>query len=201
MLKKVLAYIPAAFSLLFGMGLQLSGATVPLLGYTLMGLSVGLLIIPAWPWITRIGFQSPVVIRRTPIARTVPPVPELQEHQSPRSREEIAKIVSKLDEHIQAGHKHLRNLRIPHDVSDVQPSASHWLEQIQGWSWESVPEHADLINGADGDFSADERMRNAGVDINLAALRITIERRLTRLRQAKALLSNRDRATNQRLCV
>lgn len=131
-----------------------------------------------------------------------PPTQILQPPQEPqpkgRSEEDVAKLITKLDAFIREGHNDLRDLTIPHDVPDVQPSVSDWMEQIRQWAWESVPEYEDIINSEDGPLSADERMRNAGVDINLASLRIAIERQLNRLRRTKALLLIPDRATNQR---
>ena len=61
-MAKVIQFIPAFASFVIAAGLQMSGVEVPWLGYTLIGLGVSLLTIPAWPIIGRIRLRSPVLM-------------------------------------------------------------------------------------------------------------------------------------------
>ena len=62
MFRKISKFIPAFASFLIGVGLQVSGIKIPWLGYGLMVLGGILLIIPAWPYLSKLKLQSPVVI-------------------------------------------------------------------------------------------------------------------------------------------
>lgn len=53
MLRGIIKFIPAIASFLIGVGLQVSGIEIPLLGYSLMILGGLLLIIPLWPIIRK----------------------------------------------------------------------------------------------------------------------------------------------------
>ena len=58
---KIVPYLPSVAGFLAAAGLQVSGIQIPLLGYALMALSLGLLIIPGWKYIRRLRFRSPIV--------------------------------------------------------------------------------------------------------------------------------------------
>ena len=51
-------FAPSAASLAFAAGLPMIGVATPWLGYTLLGLTVALLILPAWPWLRRRSAQN-----------------------------------------------------------------------------------------------------------------------------------------------
>jgi len=63
-------FVPAASTLLFGIGVEVSGVEIPWLGYSLMGAAFLLLGIPAWFYRNqipfRIGLRSPIVRNRPP---------------------------------------------------------------------------------------------------------------------------------------
>ncbi len=64
MVKTVIKFVPTLVSILFWVGLQVSGIVIPWLGYSLMGLAVILLLIPGWPYIRRIHFQWPITLQQ-----------------------------------------------------------------------------------------------------------------------------------------
>ena len=48
-----------------------------------------------------------------------------------------------------------------------------------------IPKHANYIVGGRGDLTEDEKLRYQGWNWNNAALRISVDRRLTRLREIR----------------
>src|SRR4030043_574088 len=54
MWRKIRPFLPSVVSVLFWVGLQMSGLQIQWLGYVIMGLAVILLLIPSWPGIKQI---------------------------------------------------------------------------------------------------------------------------------------------------
>jgi hypothetical protein len=64
-MRKVIQYIPAGATFLIGGGLQVSGIVIPWLGYSLMGLGILLLLIPAWPFINNIRAKPKLKVEKS----------------------------------------------------------------------------------------------------------------------------------------
>ena len=64
-MRKVIQYIPAGATFLIGGGLQVSGIVIPWLGYSLMGLGVLFLLIPAWPFINNIHAKPKLKVEKS----------------------------------------------------------------------------------------------------------------------------------------
>ena len=67
--------------------------------------------------------------------------------------------------------------------------AQDWLDDVRHSIWEFAPECANYILGDDGMSIEDAKLRYAGWDANIAALRLVIDRRVSRLWEMRSQLS------------
>jgi hypothetical protein len=71
MWKNIRKFIPSLASILFWVGMQMSGIQIPWLGYLLMGLAVLLLLIPSWPWVIKLTYRIANTPRQNTILRII----------------------------------------------------------------------------------------------------------------------------------
>lgn len=66
--------------------------------------------------------------------------------------------------------------------------AQNWLDEVRHSIWELVPECANYVLSDDGMSIEDAKLRYAGWDANIAALRLVIDRRVSRLWEIRSQL-------------
>lgn len=105
--------------------------------------------------------------------------------------EALTKRVEKIDEHIERLDKIRWDVHPAtrlNDVADASLRINRYMDWIQDWASESMPEYVDILTPDSGPMTNAEQMRFAPWIPENGKLMVMIDRQLTKLRQTKAIL-------------
>jgi len=176
--KTALKFLPSIGSWIVAGGLELSGIEIPWLGYSLMAAGTMLLLFPAWPLVRKYRLRNPIILTggHTVPSQVIQPDIEYST--------EIAEL---LDELIQEGEK-LTNDMLTRGFNWFQEElwVQRWLDGMNKDIWRLLPQHATYIIAEQGKYTPDEIMHYYGWDNKEVSLRITVDRKLARLREIRS---------------
>ncbi len=116
--------------------------------------------------------------------------PTPNRNRSPAEKRRVKQAKEVLEQLTWVGERLLGHMNTPQSVlfTDVSKRAQGWLGRLDEELWEAVPEQAAFILEDQGPLSSEEVMRYGAWQRDAASLRITVERKLRRLRQVRAKL-------------
>lgn len=82
-------------------------------------------------------------------------------------------------------------------VGQLGQNVREWLDSVEKDVWEVLPDYAGYITAEQGDITEDEKMRYSGWHWDAASLRISVDRRLTRLRETRSRIQVPDKEGSQ----
>ena len=82
-------------------------------------------------------------------------------------------------------------------VGQLSQSVHEWLDNVEKDVWEVLPDYAGYITAEQGGITEDEKMRYSGWDWGAASLRISVDRRLARLRETRSQIQAPDKEDYQ----
>jgi hypothetical protein len=96
-------------------------------------------------------------------------------------------VLSKL---IQEGEQLIAEMKRPDfHVGQLGQDARHWVDSVDRDIWDVLPDRADYITAEQGDITDGERLLYHGWNRDAAYLRISVNRRLARLREVRYEIS------------
>jgi hypothetical protein len=99
----------------------------------------------------------------------------------------LAQAKEKLDAFIERGDELSRMMESRgFNWAQLELWVQRWLDGISREIWDILPQHAAFIMSEQGDFTHDEKIRYEGWPMKEAALRITVDRKLARLREIRS---------------
>lgn len=154
-------------------------------------------------FIRRIRFRSPVVIaslgnkaQQLPKSPSVIP-PESIPTREKRSPEYLARAKGTLDGLIKEGEELVHRMqRGAFHTGQLGQEVRPWLDKTEHDVWEVIPEHGNALTSKQASvkeiFTDEERLRYGGWNRNAAALRVSVDRRLVRLREIRSRIQVPD---------
>lgn len=139
--------------------------------------------------IQRVKLRTPFVIVHPGVTK----VPQEQLTQQMIVKEYSPQVRDKLDALIQRGEDLCDKMK-EKDFSKwhLEPVIREWLNNVNHDVWEVIPEHASYIVGEQGDLTEDEKLLYQGWTWDAASLRISVDRRLARLREIRSQIQSAD---------
>ncbi len=179
--------IIGAVVVLLGEGaLQLSGYTSLPLAIGLGVVGVGLLIWSAWPLILKIRFRTPITTKAD--------ITILDRTNHIKGGQYTSQEIHRLDSLIQLGEILTGQMQTSDfDASELGRDVHHWLDSVEEAVWEMLPRYASYIVAEQGDVTSDEKLRYIGWGWDVASLRISVDRRLARLREIRSQIQAPDK--------
>lgn len=191
----------------FGIGLvmwilEMADATIPLMLLIILGVvALGMVVFGGIPIVIsvshglhRVKFRTPVTI--VPSQSTKQGIQQIKEQQAKEPSGTIYPIQVKdtLDELIRGG-KYLCDEMQAKDFNyeDIESVVHQWLDDGSCEVWEIIPEQANYIVGDQGELTEGEKLRYQGWKWDAAALRISVDRRLARLREIRSQIQVLDK--------
>lgn len=107
-------------------------------------------------------------------------------------------VKNKIDELIECGEKLTSQMRRPDfHVGQLGQDVRHWLDSVDHDIWDALPDYASYITAEQGDITDDEKLRYNGWGWGAASLRISVDRRLARLRETRSRIQVLDKEGSQ----
>lgn len=135
----------------------------------------------------RIRIQSPIKLEMQSELANSKHLAETEPVQEPNSHECSAEVKSKLDSLIAQGETLIGKMQKPDfQVEQMGQEVHEWLDITDQDVWRLIPAHAGYIVAEQGNITHDEKLRYQGWNWGLASLRISVDRRLSRLRETRS---------------
>lgn len=107
-----------------------------------------------------------------------------------------AEHIDKLDKLITQGEALASQMQRPDfHTGQMGQDVRQWLDSTDRDVWQVIPEYASYIVAQQGDFTHDEKLRYEGWKMENVTLRISVDRRLSRLREIRSKIQTSDLET------
>lgn len=150
-------------------------------------------VIDYLPWITWIALPIVILIL---VVKAWSESSRLQPATVPattQNRRYSPQVLEQLSGLIIGGEKLANDMRrSDFHVDQLGRYVREWLDSVENEVWEVLPDYAGYITAEQGDITEDEKMRYSGWGRGAASLRISVDRRLTRLREIRPQIQITD---------
>ena len=107
-------------------------------------------------------------------------------------------VKNTIDELIERGEELASEMRRPDfHVGQLGQDVRHWLDSVEHNVWDALPDYASYITAEQGAITDDEKLRYNDWGWGAASLRISVDRRLTRLRETRSRIQVPDKEGSQ----
>ena len=150
-------------------------------------------VVSAYHSIRLVKLRTPFVIARPQHVPDQATGAQEQSTQEIVAQEYSPKVRDTLDALIQRGDELCSKMQTKDfSVWHIEPMVGEWLDDVSRDVWEIIPEYANFIVGEQGELTADEQLRYDGWKWNAVSLRISVDRRLARLRDVRSRIRVSD---------
>ncbi len=126
-----------------------------------------------------------------------------QQHPDEIEQKYPPEIGVKLDGLISQGETLVSKMQTPdfqiYTTANIGESVRQWLDNVERDIWKVIPGHASYIVTTQGDLTPDEELRYQGWSYTNASLRISVDRRLSRLRQIRSQIGTPDKEVSSEI--
>ncbi len=181
--------------------LEIANIHIPLWLLVLLGvIALGMVVFGSIPIVTSayrgtryLRLRTPFVIARPQYIPKQATVAQEQTTEEIVAQEYSPKVRDTLDALIQRGNELCSKMQTKDfSIWHIEPMVGEWLDDVSRDVWEIIPEYANFIVGEQGELTADEQLRYDGWKWNAVSLRISVDRRLARLRDVRSRIRVSD---------
>ena len=106
------------------------------------------------------------------------------------NQEYSSEVMSKLDKLIFEGDRLVNCMQMPnfglYTTENIGESVRKWLDDVERDIWEIIPNRASYVIETRGGLSPEDKLRYQGWNYDEASLRISVDRKLLRLREVRS---------------